>query len=394
MTPSKCPDFSPQPALTDGEASNPGPISAIASLNLTSVTKHDEEVRKLNSHVTCVQETKLTDKGQLQLSRLEAFKGWGIVFGAPIAHSRDAKGVAIFTRPGVTIRIIPPQRQAGRELWDTARFCHAAVAFDGCVVHIVSVYGYTNAAVNQQARQDNEAFMAKMFAYLATFGDVPVLIGGDMNIDPVKSAALRAAFSTGRWREAAELQKMIDGLQMQNTCFAHETSVGSRIDSIIVSHGLSQTFRAFQVIEDKQIPVHRILRAEFELSLAQQEGWKYFTPQAFPSKSEWEDPDPDAEAYQGWDATTHVLMETQAEWEEAMQSQDSTRMLNCFSRSSESYLSLRALGEAKPPKRMSGRGAASLRKHTTHAPQYDDGGALDTRTRSLLKLTRRVEELV
>ena len=385
----------PKPVTTDGEAKNPGPNTVavpfeLFSQNFTSLMAHLDVVQGNGSPISCVQETKLTDRAQLKLQRKAAFKDWTMVLGAPLSSSKQAGGVAILARPGVNMRKVPPQCEGGRELWESTRFCHAAVGVgtDQTIVHIVCLYGFTNAGQSSDARKSNESFLAKVFAYLATFGDVPFIIAGDFNTECSQSATMYGAVQTGRWMDAAELQQGVDGRQKAKTCFVHETSKGSRVDSILLSRGLSSTFRNLSVDEETGVTVHRALRLLLDLEFCQQSGVRFAMPRAFPLREQWVDPDKDAEEYQQWEATQRVLQSTQQDWERAFRERDPEQMLKVFSESAESYISWRAYGRERGPRVHLGRGSAKLQAHRTHAPHASEEGAIDSRQRSLLKLTR------
>ena len=262
-------------------------------------------------------------------------------------------------------------------------------------VHIVNVYGFANAGSVAEAATQNEEFISKVFSYLATFGEVPFIFTGDFNVTPTESPTIYAALQTSRWREAAELQQQIDGSpDMPSTCFVHETSKGSRIDSILLSQGLSASFRTLQIEKEEGVPVHRALRLTLDLNFCQQHGHIFHLPRAFPPRKDWADPDGDAEEYQQWEACQRVIESTRHDWEQAQSAQDPEAMLASFSASSEAYMAIRSLGHSTPPKAFQGRGKAVLKQHSTHAPFCDEAGATDTRHRSMLKLTRKVEELV
>eukprot|EP00973_Karenia_brevis_P031519 4347947-Karenia_brevis.AAC.1 len=68
---------------------------------------------------------------------------------------------------------------------------------DGRDVLHAFFYGYPNAASNPDAMQKNEELLQAMFEVGAELGNVPLLVLGDFDIGPQKSAMLQAALATG-----------------------------------------------------------------------------------------------------------------------------------------------------------------------------------------------------
>eukprot|EP00973_Karenia_brevis_P066511 9246502-Karenia_brevis.AAC.1 len=89
-------------------------------------------------------------------------------------------------------------------LWESGRWVHVMVAVGSGrnIVHIMSVYGHSGASVDNLAMQNNEHLLRAVFNVAAELGNVPVIIVGDLNIDPEKSAMVQAALTTGRWVDA------------------------------------------------------------------------------------------------------------------------------------------------------------------------------------------------
>eukprot|EP00973_Karenia_brevis_P030467 4200221-Karenia_brevis.AAC.1 len=65
------------------------------------------------------------------------------------------------------------------------------------VVHIMSIYGYTGSEQNADRMRKNEALLADAFTAAAELGNVPIMILGDFNVIPERSAVIRTACATG-----------------------------------------------------------------------------------------------------------------------------------------------------------------------------------------------------
>ena len=70
-------------------------------------------------------------------------------------------------------------------------------------MHVLSVYGYSNAEQDPAIMSKNEALMAEVFDAAAELGNVPVFICGDFNVLPERSPTIQAALLTGVWRDVA-----------------------------------------------------------------------------------------------------------------------------------------------------------------------------------------------
>ena len=239
--PSKSQKHSPPPSATKGEALKPGP-AVFSTTNLTSLHTQQASLLALPADVVGCQEVRLDEPGQRRQAEELKTAGLSIIFGKPLKRRTPtsrlpAGGVAIAARPALNLRAVPPNCPASQALWDTTRFCHGVVCFEGQVVHVISFYGFTNAARHPEQRRANESLLKQMFAFLACLGDVPIVILGDFNVPPDRSVTLSAILGQGAFFDLATIHSAQHDSQPQNTCFAHETSAGTRIDSEQQSDG-------------------------------------------------------------------------------------------------------------------------------------------------------------
>ena len=125
--------------LRVGEAALPGPedaldeqlsIFSVASVNVTSLPVQFEEVASIPCQVVALQETRLNDWAQTELSHWCHERGWQLLCGrAQPAQERskgnisqwNAKhgGVAVIVRKGLQAALVPATSPAQRRLWDT-----------------------------------------------------------------------------------------------------------------------------------------------------------------------------------------------------------------------------------------------------------------------------------
>ena len=59
-------------------------------------------------------------------------------------------------KAGLNLTSVPATCPDGQWLWQTTRFCHGVVRVSIGIVHIISVYGHTNAWNNRAQRDRNE----------------------------------------------------------------------------------------------------------------------------------------------------------------------------------------------------------------------------------------------
>ena len=291
---------SPSPGDTDCEARNPGPFEA-ATANITALQTQHVAALRIPAEALGLPELRLTMAAQaLWAIKLEKW-GWHVVFGAPMPEDGSAMkakpgGVGILSRH--PIQPVPPVDELSDWLWSSTRFVHAAMPFAGGkhVLHLISVYGFTNAATDAGQKRLNEEFLRNVFLYVSALGQVAVLILGDFNTTREASASLDAALSSGQYWDAAEVVAQVREEEPQNTCFVKDTSVGSRIDLVLCNTQAVTMLQDARVEQDAGLPTHKPVIASFDLDLGPQKGLRYRMLCKLPTESQ--DPDPDADSYQ------------------------------------------------------------------------------------------------
>ena len=171
------------------------------------------------------------------------------------------------------------------------------------------------------------------------------------------------------------------------------TSEGSRINLALLNRQLASTLRSFQTLQETGIPTHDPILLELEIEHCQQAGHTIQTPMAFPL--DWQDPVADAEAYQAEHLSTALLEEANPAWEEALQSRDTNKMYSLFSDVAEAYIGHRAFGCQAPPRYLGrGKRVTTSKRQMTSPHQDNTQGALEIKEVQMIKLARRVEELI
>ena len=366
--------FAPTSASTDGEASNPGP--GIASVNMTSLPAHFDEVTGLPASLVCGQETRLCEQGQIRWrSALEA-RGWQAEFGKPMKRTRRgavAGGVCVLARTGIALQSVPMTKHEGPELWESGRVIHAALACgtDGkTIIHVFSFYGFPNSGTDAAARAKNEHLLQLLFAYIARLGNVAVFIGGDFNTPRSDSAALSQACGAGFWDASASLG------DEDPTCFLRYSSRGTRIDMLLAnSAGFGGITSCHVERVENGFPTHCPIFAEVDSDAFQQSGFRYKTPAPLPAFAAL--PEAEAEAEAAWEAAQQSCMEDHA-WETLCTTGTIDEVYQAWSSDSERYIHVRAKGSPEIPRHQRGRGEQPrLHAYKVTAPHQSQNGAED-----------------
>ena len=229
---------------TDGEAANPGPLATFATSNITSMETQYNKALRIPADVLGAQEIRLTEASQLLWARELQESHLNCAFGKGLPETSSATsasqgGVAIISR--YPVQRINPSDELGWWLWNATRCVHAVVVINSDVlIHVVCVYGYTNAARDPFQRQQNEALLNCVFAYLTGLGEVPVVLLGDLNTGRHASAMLDSALASGLYWDCAQLISELQGEEPELTCFAKKNSPGTRVDYVIANRTMVQ----------------------------------------------------------------------------------------------------------------------------------------------------------
>eukprot|EP00973_Karenia_brevis_P081265 11267179-Karenia_brevis.AAC.1 len=155
----------------------------------------------MEAEVIGLQETRLSEQGQLDMTTTLQQQGWQSFWGRPQEPQHRAQafvpspwnathgGVGIVVRSGIPAQPAPldtPRRQA---LWNTGRWLHVMVGTGNGrqVLHVMTVYGHTGSSSNAPSMSQNEDLLNEVLTVAAELGNVPVIVLGDINIDPSES---------------------------------------------------------------------------------------------------------------------------------------------------------------------------------------------------------------
>ena len=278
----------------------------LAILNPTSVNAHLGDLRSLPVDAAMLSEVSLTFGGQkFAKSQLaEGDRGFTAVWGPPqppramqgVAKSEwDAVpgGVGAMARRPLKIQEVETplaQRDLVREgepdLLEEGRLLHTAIPMGSgtVVVHLLTYYGFSGArAGNTTAKRLNEAGLRQALRYAAALGQVPIILGGDLNDNPDTSPTLWAALRAG-WQDAAQLEanKADPPTELPHT-FDNGTAT-SRIDLALLNEEATLAFDKCWTAEaeEYQFPQHRPVFVRFCWQNLCQQVQRIKKPQAIP----------------------------------------------------------------------------------------------------------------
>ena len=122
------------------------------TMNMTAFSFQHLAIFELGSQVCGLQETRLTESGQVWAREVMRKQNWSIVFGQPLEALRSAwegrpGGVEIAAGPGVELQKAPLVSAHEKAFHNTGRHVRALVANakGDKVVHVVSLYGHAGA---------------------------------------------------------------------------------------------------------------------------------------------------------------------------------------------------------------------------------------------------------
>ena len=190
-------------------------IAVLKSMRAGLLAKHGTLLngfRGIDADIAALQETRLNRWSGGEMRRQLEEDGWQLFSGKAQARQNRASetsspwnarhgGVAVMVRNDLAASEVPLDSAVRKRLWETGRWLHVAVAIgDGKqVMHVMSVYGHTGAGAHVDMRLKNERLLADVLEAAAELGNVPIILAGDINVQPERSARVSNALALGGW---------------------------------------------------------------------------------------------------------------------------------------------------------------------------------------------------
>ena len=190
----KLPNESATQLLTQGRSYSPSLLGGgrLVSWNVGSLTLRWQELLSHSWQIACVQETGATLRQQKYLQREAESRNYVAIWGAPTptgwnranrlrSQTGTVPGVAIFAPLTMNMRYRAPMSIPGQNLEKRGRLVLAAYPVRSTQILIVNVYlpsGGSEAVV-----KDRRACLSDLHTELSTYGDVPVVVTADWNLE-------------------------------------------------------------------------------------------------------------------------------------------------------------------------------------------------------------------
>eukprot|EP00973_Karenia_brevis_P091639 12408440-Karenia_brevis.AAC.1 len=255
------------------------------------------------------------------------------------------------------------------------------------IIHIMSVYGYGGASHNSDDMAKNEELLRAVLCSAMELGNVPVVIAGDLNVDPQRSAALCSALASRRWVDAELASSSFSGRPPRPTCFSGSSP--TRIDIILCNDIFASSLRGVRVVDETGLPTHMPVAALCDFAHFSDQVWRMRRPAEFQVKAwaKWKKGDEECLA-------SDIFEYFIKEWFEALETSSVDELWKLWCQMAETYL-LERSGFLSHARKLKGRGRVPLPclGFAAEKQRQQEVGAQTTTMRRQLKLLRRCEEL-
>ena len=259
----------------------------LASQNIGSInTNHSW--KGLNADVVCLQETRIGKNNDRQSSFLVAEMGSKLFRGKllPGLLQKNGKhrvahgGTAIIAPKQFTIPFDPKQ-----DITNLYNKHFEANRCNACWIQVTrnirllvfSIYAITGASSDQKAHEKNDQMMADVFEICAQFGDIPIVLAGDLQSEPLHYPSVSHAINFLHWTDplmsvddAGEVHRPLT--YSNDGSFSGADDRNSSIDALLLNRVAIAALRDIHVVEIDGLQ-HRPLRAVFEWHAITQVGY-------------------------------------------------------------------------------------------------------------------------
>ena len=279
-----------------GEASNPGPENSfrIGFGNVSSMILHQDYLNTVPCDVFGLCETRLNDTGIRLIQDSLRDLNWTFTPGKAQPQRRPGvDGRYLDAMPGGVGFMVKghiPFVRTSLLLDDyTEEESRRIVAItivpeDGMTpIRIYQVYGFARAKDDPERYEINERFLTKIFEEADSCRDIPVVIIGDINIDPSFSTAVSERVISGRWVDAGTVRAGIENTDPPWTFSQRDMT--SRIDVALLNESAMNLFSGFEQWSHEHctIPNHKMQCVTLRLAGRKQFGMKPKIPRSIPT---------------------------------------------------------------------------------------------------------------
>ena len=250
----------------------------LASQNIGSInTNHSW--KRLNADVVCLQETRIGKNNDRQSNFLVAEMGSKLFRGKllPGLLQKNGKhrvahgGTAIIAPKQLTIPFDPK-----KDITNLYNKHFEANRCNACWVQVTrnirllvfSIYAITGASSDQKAHEKNDQMLADLFEVCSQFGDIPIVLAGDLQCEPLHYPSVSHAINFLHWTDPLmsvnDAGEMYRPLTYSNDgSFSGAEDRNSSIDALLLNKVAIAALRDIHVVEIDGLQ-HRPLRAIFD----------------------------------------------------------------------------------------------------------------------------------
>lgn len=198
------------PAFSSDEIAD-GPAIDIISSNITSLRKNWELIKSLDASVYFLQETTLNKQGQNAMAKVIRKSSHSAIFGPPCGYkfsgaqtsislwNAKSGGLAAVAKDPLPLKVIKSTSYP----FDSGRCTHTwlPTGMGRRGIHVINCYGYVGAGPkNMRIFKLNEKFLASVFEYVASLGEVPWIVVGDLQTSLLLKVVLIFGSSLPPWK--------------------------------------------------------------------------------------------------------------------------------------------------------------------------------------------------
>lgn len=262
----------------EGPESNSRPLWSLCTANIGSLkTSH---VWKSNEDsLWCLQETQIGKNNVRASSRAVEEVGKSLFHGQLMSgilrtdgvHTTMHGGTAILAPNTHTRAFLPEDDISGKyaKVFATKRVNAVWTQVSPTVRALVfSIYAKSGASICHDTFQENDLLLSDVFEIVAQFGDIPIILAGDMQADPSSYPSIAAAIHFHKWYDPL-LQVDEEGHTFRPLTFSRDctfTGQGdfcSSIDAVLVNQVAFTAWQDIQALESFSTQ-HRTIRASFK----------------------------------------------------------------------------------------------------------------------------------
>ena len=372
----------------------------IISSNVTSLRKNWTILKQLPADIYCCQETTLNAAGQNSMKRTLARDKFHALLGPPSKYkfSGSQRAISLWNAGSGGLATIAKLHQPMKNISSngdpftigkcTVTWVPLGMGRRG--LYLYNIYGFVGAGPrNKTAFEKNDLLIQQIFEHAASLGDVPILLVGDFQTNPAESKILGSLISNGSYHDLGALLSDAAWTYQKG----QDTSIRTRIDLALCNNIMMPLINNLEILDGVGLPAHRPIKISLSFAPHHDVKFVYRSPKPFPVC----EPTPESKVVIDQEVWQPMLDTWNEQLRSLPNSSDLQNSINSlfttWSSTAEDVLLKLASVEGAS---FHGRGAfpTLINKHVAAPPANEQLGAATIRLLSLLKLNRRMQQLL